>query len=94
MGPLLKYTLLRFALFFAVLAVLWIAGARSWLLLLLAAVASFALSYVVLRGPREEVAARLAARSSNRLEQRRTESDEQAEDAALDSDDRRPPTTS
>jgi Protein of unknown function (DUF4229) len=62
MTPLLKFTVLRLALFVAALAALALLGARGWLLLLLAAVVSLALSYVLLRGPREELASSLAQR--------------------------------
>lgn len=75
-APLLKFTVLRLALFVAALAVLALFGARGWLLLLLAAVVSLALSYVLLRGPRAELAAAIEQRTARRLG-----SDEQAEDA-------------
>lgn len=86
MAPLLKFTLLRIALFLAVLALLYVAGARSWLLLLLAAVISLALSYILLRGPRDELAAALAARS---FRERTSWADEdaEAEDADADAED-------
>ncbi|HZI98208.1 MAG TPA: DUF4229 domain-containing protein [Actinomycetales bacterium] len=61
--PLLVYTVLRLALFVAVLAVIALIGARGWLLLLLAAVVSLALSYVLLRGPRERLAEQVAERA-------------------------------
>lgn len=60
--PVLVYTVLRLGLFVAVLAVLALLGARGWLLLLVAAVISLVLSYVLLRGPRERLAAQVAER--------------------------------
>ena len=66
MAPLLKFTVLRFALFVAALVVLALLGARGWLLLLLAAFVSLLLSYVLLRGPREELTASIAARAGQR----------------------------
>ena len=81
-APLLKFTVLRLALFVAALAALALTGARGWLLLLLAAVVSLALSYVLLRGPRAELAAAIEQRTARRLS-----SDEQAEDAQVDAVD-------
>lgn len=82
MAPLLKFTVLRLALFVAALAVLALMGAGGWLLLLLAAVVSLALSYVLLRGPRAELAAAIEQRTARRLS-----ADEQAEDADVDAAD-------
>jgi hypothetical protein len=92
--PLLVYTVLRLALFVGVLAVIALIGARGWLLLLLAAVISFALSYVLLRGPRERLAEQVAARAdpSRRRPGRLSnalDDDARAEDDAVDG---RPPT--
>ena len=78
-APLLKFTVLRLALFVAALAVLALLGAGGWLLLLLAAVISLALSFVLLRGPRAELAAAIEERTARRLG-----SDERAEDAEAD----------
>lgn len=88
MSPLLKFTALRIALFIAALVLLYLTGARDWLLLLLAAVVSLALSYVLLRGPRDELAASLQERTSERLRRRsRADEDATAEDAAVDAAD-------
>ena len=87
MAPLVKFTVLRIALFVVVLAVLSLLGARGWLLLLLAAVISLGLSYVLLRGPREELAEALAQRSSTRG-RRRSRTDEVAEDEDAGNEDR------
>jgi hypothetical protein len=58
----LRYSVLRLALFAAVLGVLWLVGARGILLVGLAAVVSFALSYLLLRRQRDAVAAAISSR--------------------------------
>jgi hypothetical protein len=94
-SPLLKFTVLRLALFVATLAVLYVIGARDWLLLLLAAVVSLALSYVLLRAPREELAATIEQRAQQRAANRErpvprrqsaAQRDADLEDAAVDHD--------
>lgn len=87
--PLLVYTVLRLALFVAVLAVIALLGARGWLLLLLAAAVSFALSYVLLRGPRERLAEQVAERADPSRRRpgriaRALDDDARAEDQAVD----------
>lgn len=87
--PFLVYTVLRLGLFVAVLAVVGLLGARGWLLLVIAAVVSFALSYVLLRGPRERLAAQVADRVGERTDparrkQSKLDDDARAEDAAAD----------
>ena len=86
MSPFLKYTVLRLGLFVVALGVLAVLGARGWLLLLLAAVASLALSFVLLGRVRDEMTAQLARRGEKpapgrpgRLGRRLAE-DEAAED--------------
>lgn len=81
-----KFTVLRLGLFAAVVVVLGALRFDGLLLLLLAAVISFALSYVLLRGPRAELAEALAARAGRRVHRRsnlghRIEDDAAAEDA-------------
>lgn len=66
MNPVAKYTLLRLGLFVAALAVLYALGGDGWLVLLLAAVISLALSYVLLRRQREEMAEEIAERVRER----------------------------
>jgi hypothetical protein len=66
----LRYTLLRLALFVAVLAVLSLAGASELTAVIGAAVVSVLLSYVLLRGPRETAARAIAERTQARLEAR------------------------
>ncbi|HEX5534184.1 MAG TPA: DUF4229 domain-containing protein [Actinomycetales bacterium] len=93
MSPLLKFSALRIALFVAALAVLYVIGARDWLLLFLAAFVSLALSYVLLRAPREELAASIEQRAQQRAANRErpraprksaAERDAEVEDAAVD----------
>jgi len=92
-SPLLKFSALRIALFVAALAVLYVIGARDWLLLLLAALVSLALSYVLLRAPREELAASIEQRAQQRAANRErpkapkrsaAQRDADLEDAAVD----------
>jgi Protein of unknown function (DUF4229) len=79
---LLRYSLLRIMLLFGCMLVLWLVGVRNpaWLLLG-TAVTSVALSYVVLRRPREELARQLADRVDQRLARRRTDEDVEDEEA-------------
>lgn len=99
----MKYTVMRLALFVAALAVFALLGAGGWLLVVLAALVSFALSYVLLRRPREELTQVIAARADptrprrprrqGRLSRQMAE-DEAVEDDAVDhaaADDDRPP---
>jgi hypothetical protein len=64
--PVLRYSLLRFALFIACLGILYLAGARGLLDLVLAAAVSLGLSYVLLAGPRRQMTELLAARAARR----------------------------
>ena len=73
----------------AALGVLWFAGLRGWLLVLVAAVVALMLSYLTLRKPREAASRYLAARAEHRARtgerfSREIEDDAAAEDAALD----------
>ena len=68
--PLLRYTVLRLALFVASLGVFGLLGVRGVALLLLSALVSLGLSYVLLRRQRDAVATVLAERSRNRLDRR------------------------
>ena len=77
----LRYSVLRLALFAAVLGVLALAGARGILLVALTVVVSLALSYLLLRRQRDAVAAAIAARVGERPHQRGGV-DELVEDAA------------
>ncbi|GIG22201.1 hypothetical protein Cch01nite_29250 [Cellulomonas chitinilytica] len=64
--PLLIYSVLRLALFAACVGLLWWAGMRSWLVVVVAALVAWALSYVLLRGPRDAAARQLADRAERR----------------------------
>jgi hypothetical protein len=57
-----RYTLLRLGLFAVVLAALFVAGARGVLLIGLTVVVSLALSYLLLRKQRDQVAEVIAER--------------------------------
>jgi hypothetical protein len=60
--PVVTYSLLRLGLFALALVGLWLAGMGSWLLVVVATVVSFALSYVVLGRQRDAAARWLAER--------------------------------
>lgn len=90
--PLVVYSLLRLLLFGVALGVLWVAGVRGWLLVLLAAVVSLMLSYLTLRGPRDAASRYLVERSERRARSkdrftRHIEDDAAVEDAAVDAAD-------
>ena len=95
---LLRYSLLRIMLLFGCMLVLWLVGGlvpplRNPVWLLLAtAVTSVALSYVVLRGPREELARQLAQRVDRRLPRRGSDADAEAEDEEIERGSGQPPT--
>ena len=89
-GAVLKYSVLRLSLFVMATVVVWQLGATPVLAVLIGAVISLLLSYVLLRGPREEMAQALAARVSARAgrparpPRRGRAQDEAAEDRAAD----------
>jgi Protein of unknown function (DUF4229) len=81
-----RYSVLRLMIFFGFLCALWLLGLRDqsqrWWLLGLSALGSMAVSYFVLRGPREKFSASIARHVDERA--RRAElagRDEIAEDA-------------
>ena len=83
----MRYSILRVLLFLGCLLVFSLVqqatGMPTVATVVLAAAASLALSLVVLRGPREEMAARMADRIANRLPaEPDPDSDEAIEDAA------------
>lgn len=85
MVPFLKYTVLRLGLFVVCLVLLRLAGAGGLLLLVLAAGVSMALSFLLLRRPREELAAVVHTRVQRRVAQRQPPgADEDYEDRADD----------
>jgi antibiotic biosynthesis monooxygenase (ABM) superfamily enzyme len=88
--PLLVYTLLRLALFAVVLVVGYLVGLRSWLLLLVALVVAFAVSYLALPRQRDAAAVWLAERTQRRKaarERRTTDADAEYEDSVVDQAD-------
>ena len=62
MGTLWGYTLLRFAMFFALWAILVLVGLGGFIAPLIALVLSVPLSFVLLAGPRNRVAQQIEAR--------------------------------
>lgn len=81
---LIKYTALRLALFVVSLIVLYAIGVRrSILMLVLAALISLALSYLLLAKQRDAVALAISERISGRIDQRSGlgQADADAEDA-------------
>lgn len=86
--PLVTYSLLRLALFVMTLVGLWLAGMGSWLLVVVAVIASAALSYVLLGKQRDAAVAwlehrRTAPERGPRLS-KALQDDAAAEDAAVD----------
>jgi hypothetical protein len=85
-----RYSLLRLLIFFGFLVLFWLVGLRNnpVLLLAAAALASAALSYIVLRGMRDEITANLIdrheARARAKDEGPAEGSDEAAEDAEIE----------
>jgi hypothetical protein len=83
-----RYTVLRLLIFFGFVFLFWLIGLRDNPVLLLAAsaIASAALSYVLLRGIRDEMTAKLVERHEARLAAKaqpsRDEADEDAEISA------------
>ncbi len=62
----MTYTVLRLLLFAAALGVGYVAGLRSWLLLLVAIVVAFAVSYVLLAKQKDAAASWIAERAERR----------------------------
>lgn len=85
MNPVVSFTVLRLALLAAVIAILYAVGARGLLLLVLGAVISMALSYVLLAGPRAAVTRQIEERVAGRDRPAgRLADDDAAEDADVD----------
>lgn len=87
--PLLKYSVMRLALFVAAMGLLYVIGVKALLPnLLTAGVISLLLSYVLLRRPREELSQQIAGRVEARLKdperRSRVAEDAEIEDAAVD----------
>ncbi len=79
-----RYTVLRLLIFFGFLFLFWIIGLRDNPVLLLAAsaIASAALSYVLLRGIRDEMTAKLVERHEARLAAKAQPSGDEADEDA------------
>lgn len=86
--PIVTYSLLRLGLFAAALLALWFAGMGGWLLVLVAAVVAWALSYVFLGRQRTAaavwIAERRGAAPTRPRFSRGVEADAAAEDAEAD----------
>lgn len=90
--PIVIYSLLRLGLFGLCVWLLWSLGFGSWLSILLAAFLAWALSYVLLAGPRDRAALRIAEQVQARAEARaaghrfpaNVEEDAAVEDAIVD----------
>ncbi|WNB85934.1 DUF4229 domain-containing protein [Cellulomonas sp. ATA003] len=86
--PLVTYSALRIALLAACFGLGYLAGLRTWLLLIVATLVAWGLSYVLLRGPRDRAALYLAERAERRASGHRfsahAESDAAHEDAVVD----------
>lgn len=87
--PFVVYSVLRLALFGACLGLLWWAGLRSWLVVIVAAFLAWGISYVLLAGPRDAAARQLAERAERRRAAgdrtvlgKRAQEDADVEDAA------------
>ena len=80
---ILKYAFARIVVLLAVAGVLYLAGARSWLMWLGALLLAAMVSYVALPGIRNEAAGSLARQDDRRT---RVDHDADEEDAMLDSD--------
>lgn len=88
----LRYSVLRIAIFIASLVVLSLLGVReSVLMFVLAALISLILSYLLLGGPRDQLAQELANRIEGRVRRKQSgsELDAATEDAAVDAAQRR-----
>lgn len=86
--PLIVYSALRLGLFALALVGLWAVGMRDWLLVLVAAVVAWALSYVLLAGPRDAAALWLSQRVEGRSARFSpgVEADAAAEDAEAEAE--------
>ncbi|NNG37908.1 DUF4229 domain-containing protein [Flexivirga sp. ID2601S] len=79
---MVRYSIMRLLIFFAVVLVLYAVSLRGWPLLILAALVSLVVSFFVLRGPREQFASQLERKVAER--QKRAETYRSAEDDDLD----------
>lgn len=86
MTPWVRYTTMRLLLLLLVALVLYAVGARGFLLIVLAALISAALSYLLLRGQRDALALRIAQRVEGRAVKGKFEKTIDADNAAEDAD--------
>ncbi len=86
---MVRYSLLRILIFFGFLFLFWLIGLRNSPALLIgaAAIASAAASYILLRGMRDEITAKLVERHEAKTEGRRLEPDPTSDEAAEDAED-------
>lgn len=85
--PLVVYSLLRLALLVAAVVAGWAVGMRGWLLVVVATVVAWAVSYLVLNGRRAAAATWLAERAERRRASgRRISAHVDADDAAEDAE--------
>jgi len=86
-----RYSLLRILIFFGFLFLFWLIGLRDNPVLLLgaSAIASAAASYILLRGMRDEITAKLVDRHEAKLEAKQ-QVDPTSDEFAEDAEDERP----
>ncbi len=88
---MVRYSLLRILIFFGFLFLFWLIGLRNNPVLLLgaSAIASAAASYILLRGMRDEITAKLVDRHEAKLEAKQ-QVDPTSDEFAEDAEDERP----
>ncbi|WP_330476272.1 DUF4229 domain-containing protein [Terrabacter sp. C0L_2] len=88
---MVRYSLLRILIFFGFLFLFWLIGLRDNPVLLLgaSALASAAASYILLRGMRDEITAKLVDRHEAKLEAKQ-QVDPTSDEFAEDAEDERP----
>jgi len=88
---MVRYSLLRILIFFGFLFLFWLIGLRDNPVLLLgaSAIASAAASYILLRGMRDEITAKLVERHEAKLEAKQAV-DPTSDEFAEDLEDERP----
>ena len=86
---MVRYSLLRILIFFGFVFLFWLIGLRTNPVLLLgaSAIASAAASYILLRGMRDEITAKLVERHEARAEGRQLQPDPASDEAAEDAED-------
>ena len=89
---MVRYSLLRILIFFGFVFLFWLIGLRTNPVLLIgaSAIASAAASYILLRGMRDEITAKLVERHEARAEGRQLQPDPTSDEAAEDAEDAGP----